>query len=474
MGNRLGAQRSRSRRQGPGRRGVVGAVAALLAIVLLAGACSSGRGSDASSGDTATTKPATNTSSFGDLATPCGPGEAAGATAQGVTDTAITIGYGDDAGYQPAPGLSHQLSDAMKAMISWCNDQGGINGRKITGNYYDAKVLEVNNVMSEACSEAFMLVGEGWVADSGQESIRQGCGLPAVPGYAVSPQFSNAPDMYQAVPNPVDYMPTEFAAAFQKLFPEEIKKTGLVYADYPATKDPKDKVVATYPAYGFEFLPCDQVYGIAGESDWKPLAQKLKDCGAEAVYFAGSPYPNFENFLDAANQIDYHPIWFSDANMYDEALSKWNVNGYADKVYMRSSFTPLFEADKVHAVQDYIDIVTKSGGETNQLGEQATSSFLLWATAAKACGSDLTRECVMGEIAKVTSWTGGGLHSEGNPAENLPATCGMVLKVSGTEFERVYPEEPGTLDCSEDYVQPVTGPLLERAKLDANRIAQLG
>ena len=64
------------------------------------------------------------------------------------------------------------------------------------------------------------------------------------------------------------------------------------------------------------------------------------------------------------------------------------MNGYADKVYMRSSFPPLFEADKVQAVQDYIDIVTKSGGEMNQLGSQAASSFLLWATAAKACGSD--------------------------------------------------------------------------------------
>jgi hypothetical protein len=267
-------------------------------------------------------------------------------------------------------------------------------------------------------------------------------------------------------------MPTEFAAAFQKLFPEQIKKTATVYADYPATKDPKDKVLATYPQFGFNFLDCPQVYGIQGESDWKPLAQKLKDCGAEAVYFAGSPYPNFENFLDAANQVDYHPIWFSDANMYDEALAKWNVNGYADKVYIRSSFTPLFEADKVPAVQQYIDIVTKSGGEVNQLGEQAASSFLLWATAAQQCGSTLTRDCVMGELAKVTSWTGGGLHSEGNPAGNLPATCGMVLKVTGTNFERVYPTEPGTLDCSADYATKVTGPLIDRAKLDANRIAQ--
>ena len=473
MGHRSGADGPRPA-QAPRRRGFGAGVAVLLALALVAGACSSGRSSNAGSdGSTATTTAsATDASSFGDLASPCGPGDASGSTAQGVTDSAITIGYGDDAGYQAAPGLSHQLSDAVKAMISWCNDQGGINGRKVVGNYYDAKVTEVTNAMTQACQQAFMLVGEGWVFDSGQESTRQGCDLPAVPGYGVSPAFTNAPNQVQSVPNPVDYMPTEFAAAFQKLFPEQIKKTGLVYADYPATKDPKDKVVSTYGAYGFEFLPCDQIYGIQGESDWKPLAQKLKDCGAEAVYFAGSPYPNFENFLDAANQIDYHPIWFSDANMYDEGLAKWNVNGYADNVYMRSSFVPLFEADKVPAIQKYIDIVTKSGGETNQLGEQAASSFLLWATAAKQCGSTLTRACVMAALAKVTSWTGGGLHSVGNPAENLPATCGVVLKVTGTEFTRVYPEEPGTLDCSDSYAAKVTGPIIERSHLDANRVSQ--
>jgi hypothetical protein len=36
----------------------------------------------------------------------------------------------------------------------------------------------------------------------------------------------------------------------------------------------------------------------------------------------------------------------------------------------------------------------------------------------------------------------------------------------------VYPTEPGTLDCSADYATKVTGPLIDRAKLDANRIAQ--
>ena len=99
---------------------------------------------------------------------PCGEGDASTASAQGVTADQITIGYGDDAGYAAAPGLNHHQSDAIKAMIQWCNDQGGINGRQIKGNYYDAKILDVNNVMQSACGEVFMLDGElhfGWTGD---------------------------------------------------------------------------------------------------------------------------------------------------------------------------------------------------------------------------------------------------------------------------------------------------------------------
>ena len=125
-----------------------------------------------------------------------------------MTADSVTIGYGDDAGYQAAPGLNHEMSDAVKAMIDWCNDQGGINGRKVKGNYYDAKITEVNNVMTEACTQVFMLVGQGWALDCGAEETRVGCGLPAVPGLHGEPA-SVAPDMLsQPVPNPVDYTPT--------------------------------------------------------------------------------------------------------------------------------------------------------------------------------------------------------------------------------------------------------------------------
>ena len=146
------------------RRSTVALVAIGVTIALAAGACGGGR-SDAGGGSSTTAKP-TSSTDFGTMASPCGKGDAKGATAQGVTDTSITIGYGDDAGYPASPGLNKEMSDAIKAMMKWCNDQGGINGRQVVGNYHDAAIMNVNNAMTDACAKDFMLVGEGWSLDS--------------------------------------------------------------------------------------------------------------------------------------------------------------------------------------------------------------------------------------------------------------------------------------------------------------------
>ena len=120
-----------------------------LVIAAPAAACSSGRSEDAQTDSTSSaTSSATDAATFGTLDTPCGPAEGANAAAgdQGVTADSVTIGYGDDAGYPSAPGFNHEMSDAVKALISWCNDQGGVNGRTVVGEYYDAKITEANNV----------------------------------------------------------------------------------------------------------------------------------------------------------------------------------------------------------------------------------------------------------------------------------------------------------------------------------------
>jgi ABC-type branched-subunit amino acid transport system substrate-binding protein len=450
-------------------------VAALGVVAVLATACGSGRSDDASSGDTVGGDQPTEVASgtFGTVEEVCSDGDASGATDQGVTDTQVQIGYGDDAGFQQSPGLNHQMSDAMAAFIEWCNDAGGINGREIVGNYHDAAILDVNNAMQDACASDFFLVGQGFSLDSSQESVRRECGLPSVAGYAVSPQFANAPIKWEPFPIPADYTNTAPAAQIADLFPDVVTKASVMFGNYAATIDSKDKIVNTWPEFGYEFLDCPQEYNINGEASWLPFVQNLKDCGAELVYFVGSPAPNFQNVLSAAGQIDYRPIWYVDPNFYDASFRDWNVDGLADNVYMRQSYTPLEEADAEPSTQQFIDIMNTYGGDMNQLGQQSASAFLLWATAAKACGSDLTRECVGEQLDTITSWTGGGMHAEANPGENLPSECGLLLKMEGTSYVRVYPEEPGTYDCDPSYAAEVFGPERERANLDENRIAQL-
>jgi ABC-type branched-subunit amino acid transport system substrate-binding protein len=452
----------------------------LLALLgVLSAACSSHRKDDGSTqassgGTTTTTKPDDGGSAtkFGDLDSPCGKGDAKGATDQGVSDDKIVVGFGDDAGFQTSPGLSHETSDAMKAFMKWCNDQGGINGRQVEGKYYDAKITEVNNAVLDACKSVFMLVGEAWALDGSQEDTRLGCNLPAVPTYSVSADFANAPLMFQGVPNPIDTTTAEFAAGMAKLFPDKVKKTGTLFGNFSATHDTTEKAVAAYSKFGFGFLPnCSLPYAIAGEADWRPFAQKLKSCGAEVVYYSGQAYPNFQNFIDSAVQVGFKPIYLADANNYLASFAEWNKTGNGNDVYVRTAFTPFEQASTNKATQQYVDIVKKNGGDISQLGEQTTSAFLLWATAAKKCGSTLTRACVLGELAKVDSWTGGGLHAETNPAKNEPPSCGMILKMDGTKWVQVYPKEQGKFDCSPDYVVKITGRVVDQAQLGPDRVS---
>jgi ABC-type branched-subunit amino acid transport system substrate-binding protein len=456
------------------RTRTIGAVFVVLALALAA--CGSDRDDDDSGANT-TAPPATGETTtteaeavtFGDLPSPCGPGEGGPATEQGVTESTVTIGYGDDAGYAQSPGLNHQMTDAVEAMIDWCNEQGGINGRTIEGKYYDAKILDVNNAMISACSEVFMLVGEGWALDSAQEQTRIGCGLPAVPTYTVSPEFANATLMYQPVPNPVDFQPVTVANYFAKTFPDKIKKTAMMFANFAATRDTKDKYFTTYTQLGFEFLDCPQEYNIAGEDDWKPFVQSLADCGAEIVLYVGSPAPNFENFLVAADQLGYKPLYGLEGNFYDDEFAKWNTSGIGDNSYVRIANLPFEATEQSKALQDYRRIVEGAGGDISLLGVNAASAFLLWATAADACGAELTRQCVLDQLANVHEWDGGGLAGPSDPGNNMPTECEVVMKLDGTGWKQVFPETLGELACDPNNVKQASGEVVDKVNLGPDR-----
>ena len=394
---------------------------------------------------------------FGTLPSPCGMGHATGATDLGVTNSTINIAYGDDRGFSGSPGLDQEMGDAVKAMIAWCNAQGGINGRKIVGDYYDAAVTNVGSVMSQACKQDFMLVGEGFALDGLAEQTRLGCNLAAVPGFTVSPVVANAYEMYQAAPNPANYSPVSIAYQGQKLFGTKTEHVGQYDSTLSTQQQSMAKAVQAYTEAGWKFVNCPFLVNYNGEASYTPFVQKLQSCGAQIVFDDATPGPTLYGALEAENQIGYDPIWLLDAAEYTEAFAQWNTAGLGNNVYVRIAYEPLEAAKVVPAVSEYLSIVKKYGGLTSALGEQSTSSFLLWATQAKACGSTLTRQCMIDHLAKVTNWTGGGLSAPSDPAKNLPSPCGLLMKLDGTKWVQAYPKKLGTFDCSPKYIVPNSG-----------------
>ena len=408
---------------------------------------------------------------FGDIVWPCNPGSASGATDQGVTDTTILIGGGDDRGYAASLGLNITQTDTLSAFVEKCNELGGINGREVLVELYDAKIFEVSNVWLDACPRMFMMVAEGFAVDSLGEETRVQCELAHIPTYTVSAAAAHGPMMIQPVPNPSDRNPLSMASYIAETYPDSIAKSGTMFGNFAATIETKDKTLSSYPPLGFEFI-ANLEYNIVGEDDWTPFVLELKNAGVEHIYFTGTCLPNYQAFRAAASVNSFDAIYTTDANFYENSCREANSDGVMNNTYVRMAFIPFEERDYAPGVNDYLELMEERGGEVALLGMQAASAFLLWATAAKACGSNLTRSCVLEEAAKIDEWSGGGMHVASDPGVNEPPPCGIVIELVGTTYERIFPTEPGTYECNESWNAGFTNRWTEDAELDENRVSQ--
>ncbi len=416
---------------------------------------------------------------FGTLASPCGKGTMTSNSDTGVTATQIKLGYGDDAGYNKT---NQNMGKAVTALIAWCNAQGGINGRTIKGDYQDAAIFNAKTAVDNMISNGdFMMAGEGYAFDSAGEADRLAHNLVAVPGFTASTDTQNAWEMYQPMPNPADYNPASSAYEGTKLFGAAATAKACTFRtdDLPggASKSSDIKVEYSYTQAGWKFgdgtgggfggnktsvsdfatYGCDQNVTFLTTSASPALgvaSNNFKNAGAKVLYWAATPNSALMGLLanNAANH--YAPFIMTEASTYDPSLAKWNTHKYGDNLYTRIGFEPM-EATSVPAVKDYVKLV--GSANASAIGEQAASAFLLWATAAKSCGNDLTRQCMVtylgtpSNFAGSKAWTGGGLQGPTNPATNISASCGIVMHLKGTKWVQALPTKSGAFDCASKY-----------------------
>ncbi|AZG45783.1 ABC transporter substrate-binding protein [Gordonia insulae] len=389
-------------------------------------------------------------SSFGDLKDVCQDGSAKGATSQGVTDDGIQIGTFSDVGFTK----NAEFENAAKVFTSWCNDNGGINGRKITSNLRDSKLLAVRQQMSAACKQDFALVGGGAALDGLGTKERLNCLLPNFPAQTSQAAELGSDLMVQAAPaQKLGYMPYyQFREWLLKdAYPQSAGSVGIILGDSPVAKVLGDMQVESVEAAGGTFVYNDK-YPAAGVSDWTPYAQSIKNKGVKGLIFYGSfdQLAKLENVLSGMN---YKLDWIDpNNNAYGEPFLKLlgSAAGTQNNLVDLSGILPLESTEPVMAQLKELYAKYAPDATLTAPSVRAFSSWLLFAKSAASCGDNLTRSCLLDAATKESAWTGGGLQAAQNLAPGAaPSPCFNVEQATPSGWEAAdFDPDQGPYRCN--------------------------
>jgi hypothetical protein len=439
-------------------------------LLVASGACSRDSGTTEEGGDATTTTAksgggdgdptALGAGGFGDLEKVCQDGDASGATATGVTDTEIHLGSVTDKGFTGAPGLNKEMYDTAVAFSAWCNEHGGILGRKLVVDDLDAALTEYEARVTDACTKDFALVGGGAVFDEDPNGVRVACGLPNIAGYVVSAPARNAKLQVQPLPNPLAKISVGRYLAAARDYPEGIKSYGILASNIPAVSLVRDQLLETAKSLGFE-VKYQLDYAPAGESGWANFVADMQAKDIKVLEFVGQP-TNLTSLNRAMQTAGWYPdVTLLSGNFYDDNYAK-ETAGISGKLSIQSQFFPFEMASENKATQDYLDLMEQynPGGKVALLGVQSMSSWLLFAQAATACGSELTADCLLKEAAAAKGWTGGGLHAPQTPGNTEPSDCWLSLTLGKDGYaldKKATQANEGIYNCDPKNVIELTG-----------------
>lgn len=443
----------------------------ILVLLLLLGSAACGRddGSTEEADETTTSAPdegpagdatSLDDGGFGDLEAVCQDGDAAGATATGVTDTEIRIGSVTDKGFTGAAGLNKEMYDAAVAFAAWCNEKGGILGREIVVDDLDAALTEYEARITEACAQDFALVGGGAVFDEDPNGVRVGCGLPNIAGYVVSAPARNAELQVQPLPNSLEKINIGRYRAAARDHADGIKRYGIMASNLPAVILVRDQLLEAATSLGFEVV-YQFDYAPSGETGWANFVADMQAKDVKVLEFIGQP-TNLTSLNRAMETAGWYPeVILLSGNFYDASYAA-ETAGVSGALSIQSQFHPFELAADNKATQDYLDLMERynPGGKVALLGAQSLSSWLLFAQAATACGSELTADCLLEQAAAAEGWTAGGLHAPQTPSNTEPSPCWLSLGLGDDGFvlnEDVTQADDGVYDCDPDNILELTG-----------------
>ena len=171
-------------------------------------------------------------------------------------------------------------------------------------------------------------------------------------------------------------------------------------------------------------------------------------------------------FFQMANTVGFAPKVIVDPNStyYNKMTVDAVKNAQLPPLYTALGWFPFELAKQNPATQQLLDIFKKAGFEIKgNLSYLLTwNSWLVFAKAATACGSDLTVDCVLQKAGAEKAWTGGGLAGPVSldPAQKLDNTCVVLMKITSSKGfvydKKLTKPNSGVFNCSPKNIVKIT------------------
>lgn len=293
-------------------------------------------------------------------------------------------------------------------------------------------------VTNQACQQDFMSVGGGLALDQSAVSVRVACGLGQITDFTVSNQAVDAAEQVNPGGNSNSEVEAGWYGALAKKYPQAIKEFGTGAQNTPSIIEPTEKWRDAAEQQGYKVVDFQEPPLTV--TDWTSYVEEAQTKGVKAL--EPSDDSAIAPYLQAMNTAGYNPAFiFLTTQFYGSATIKAAQGIKLPPTYTETQTWPFELASQSPGLEQMEAIMHKyaAGDTIDQDDELATSSWVLFAKAATACGSTLTVSCVLGHAAAQKNWTGGGVFapvaqlamSNQNPT---PSDCFVLMQVEPGKF----------------------------------------
>lgn len=362
----------------------------------------------------------------------------------GITDSTITVANAADISGM-VPGLFKDVQTAARAYVEYFNAGQTICGRKLELLPLDSRLDAGGDqrAATQACENAFAMVGSMAAFDSGGAAAVSACGIPDLRTATLTPGRLKSPVTFATNSLAVNLVPAVVPDYFLKKHPEATKQAAFLYLNAGSSADNGKSYIEAYTKRGYNFVYTQAIDPL--DVNFAPYILAMKKKNVRYVQFIGD-YNSAVRLAKVMNAQQFKPdVFLLDPAGYDFKFIR--LGGPAVEGTRVAINSALFEeASSNEEMRRYIGWLKKVAPNSypTYFGLYAWSSMRLFTEQAIRLGGKLDRASLIASLKKVENWDGHGLFAPQAVGARKTAGCSAIIRLEKGRWVR---ESEGKYMC---------------------------